>query len=91
MSQNHWARKVLHSERANGAGNVKADAEGRACYLESSNPINLVIYARLGFEFKKKIHLLRGKLPQELDVMVREPVSAAGKIGAKLKETRMNA
>lgn len=69
----------------------KADAEGRACYLESSNPINLVIYARLGFVVKKKIRLLRDKMPQELDVMVREPVSAAGKIGAKLKEMRMDA
>lgn len=53
--------------------------------------MNLVIYARLGFEFKKKIYLLRGKRPEELDIMVREPVSAAGMIGAKLKETRMNA
>lgn len=68
----------------------KADAEARACYLESSNPINLVIYERLGFGTKKKIHLLRGRMPQELDIMVREPVSAAGKIGAKLKETRMD-
>lgn len=68
----------------------KADAEARACYLESSNPINLVIYERLGFGIKKKIHLLRGRMLQELDIMVREPVSAAGKIGAKLKETRMD-
>lgn len=74
-----------------GAGSVQADAEGRACYLESSNPMNLVIYARLGFEFKKKIYLLRGKRPEELDIMVREPVSASGMIGAKLKETRRNA
>ncbi|MCJ1381144.1 hypothetical protein MMC17_004253 [Xylographa soralifera] len=51
-----------------------ADTEGRACYLESSNDVNPVIYAKLGFEPKKKIQLTRGRRPIELDIMVREPV-----------------
>lgn len=46
-----------------------ADFEGRACYLESSNPINPAIYRKLGFEIAKTIEL--GK--HELDIMVREP------------------
>ena len=82
-------RGRLWEFEANGAGNGKADAERHACYLESSNPINLVIYGRLGFEIRKKIHLLRGKARHELDAMVREPVSTAGKIGAKLQEMRV--
>ena len=51
----------------------KADKEGRACYLESSNAINPVIYRKMGFEIKKKIVLTRGVKPVELDIMVREP------------------
>ncbi|MCJ1252267.1 hypothetical protein MMC24_000071 [Lignoscripta atroalba] len=54
----------------------KADAEGRACYLESSNGINPVIYGKMGFQIKKTIHLTRGEEPIELDIMVREPVKA---------------
>lgn len=52
----------------------QADEQGRACYLESSNAVNPVIYARLGFEITKKIQLTRGAKPVELDIMVREPV-----------------
>lgn len=51
-----------------------ADFEGRACYLESSNPINPIIYRKLGFEVVKKIQLMGG-LKHELEIMVREPVS----------------
>ena len=53
---------------------LQADEQGRACYLESSNEVNPVIYARLGFEMTKKIHLTRGAKPIELDIMIREPV-----------------
>lgn len=51
-----------------------ADAEGRACYLESSNDINPKIYAKFGFEIKKKVYLQRAKEHVELDLMVREPI-----------------
>jgi len=50
-----------------------ADAEGLACYLESSNDINPIIYGKLGFEIKKKLELKRGEKPVVLDLMVREP------------------
>ena len=51
----------------------QADLTDRACYLESSNDINPVIYAKLGFAIERKIHLTRGEKPVELDIMVREP------------------
>lgn len=51
----------------------KADAEGRACYLESSNDINVKIYSKMGFEVRKRIHLQRAEHNVELDIMVREP------------------
>ena len=51
-----------------------ADVEGRACYLESSSPINRKIYGKMGFELKKNIYLQRAEEHVELDIMVREPV-----------------
>lgn len=51
-----------------------ADADGAPCYLESSNDINPKIYAKLGFEIKKKIELKRAEKVVILDIMVREPV-----------------
>jgi len=51
-----------------------ADAEGRACYLESSNEVNRIIYGKLGFGLKKNIYLQRAEQHVELDIMVREPV-----------------
>ncbi|MCJ1480622.1 hypothetical protein MMC06_000777 [Schaereria dolodes] len=54
----------------------QADAEGRTCYLESSNGINPVIYGKMGFQIRKTIHLTRGNTPIELDIMVREPIKA---------------
>jgi predicted acetyltransferase len=50
-----------------------ADAEQKACYLESSNDINPKIYAKFGFEIKKKVYLQREVSPVELDLMIREP------------------
>jgi ribosomal protein S18 acetylase RimI-like enzyme len=50
-----------------------ADRDGRACYLESSNDVNPKIYARMGFEIKKKIYLQRAEEHIPLDLMVREP------------------
>lgn len=65
------ARKVVEFMTA------KADAEGKPCYLESSNAINPIIYRKLGFEIVKKIELKRAKEGVvELDIMVREPKTA---------------
>jgi ribosomal protein S18 acetylase RimI-like enzyme len=52
---------------------VKADAEKKPCYLESSNAKNPAIYRKWGFELARKIHLQRAKENIELDIMVREP------------------
>jgi len=57
----------------------QADREGLPCYLESSNPVNPAIYKKLGFEERRKIHLQRANQNVELDIMVREPVGAAGR------------
>ena len=51
-----------------------ADQEGRACYLESSNDINPIIYRKLGFETVKEIRLKEGN--HSLDIMVREPTGS---------------
>ncbi|KAK3070319.1 hypothetical protein LTR53_010670 [Teratosphaeriaceae sp. CCFEE 6253] len=64
-----YARKVIeHVTR-------RTDAEGRACYLESSHEINRIIYGKMGFELKKNIYLQRAEEHVELDIMVREPVN----------------
>jgi ribosomal protein S18 acetylase RimI-like enzyme len=59
----------------------KADSEGRACYLESSNVVNVGIYERLGFEQKKRVELdmgdENGNGSLELDIMVREPMTGS--------------
>ena len=57
----------------------KADQEGAACYLESSNVCNLKLYKRLGFRVIKQIKLKKGSSTNgecdvPLDIMVREPV-----------------
>ena len=62
-----YARKVIEHVTK------RADAEGRACYLESSNEVNRKIYGRMGFELKKNIYLQRDLKHVELDIMVREP------------------
>ena len=54
----------------------QTDIEGRACYLESSNDINPIIYGKLGFKVVRKIYLKREKEDIPLDIMVREPVQA---------------
>ena len=43
-----------------------ADEGGKACYLESSNEVNPKIYAKFGFEIKKKVYLQRADEPVEL-------------------------
>lgn len=53
---------------------IQADHENRACYLESSNDINPVIYGKMGFKVVKKIYLKRAEEAIRMDIMVREPV-----------------
>jgi len=67
-----YARKVI--EYVTGI----ADAAGRACYLESSNEVNRIIYGKLGFERRKIVYLQRAVEHVELDIMVREPVMKKG-------------
>lgn len=70
-----YARKVIdHVTRI-------ADAEGRACYLESSNTVNRKIYGKMGFEMRKNIYLQRDVEHVELDIMVREPVAERARKG----------
>ncbi len=57
-----------------------ADAEGRACYLESSNLVNRKIYGKMGFELRKNIYLQRAEENVELDIMVREPRIVNGEV-----------
>ncbi|KAI9712863.1 MAG: hypothetical protein M1828_001532 [Chrysothrix sp. TS-e1954] len=52
----------------------QADAEGRACYLESSNRANVGLYERLGFVIRRRIMLIRADKQIGLDIMVREPL-----------------
>lgn len=51
----------------------RADAEGKAAYLESSNAANLGFYERLGFQTLKRIDLTRGPALVSMDCMLREP------------------
>ena len=62
-----YARKLIDKVTA------IADSDGRPCYLESSNEVNLIIYGKMGFEVKKKVHLQRAEEDVQLDIMVREP------------------
>ncbi|KAI9675928.1 MAG: hypothetical protein M1829_003166 [Trizodia sp. TS-e1964] len=51
----------------------KADAENRACYLESSAGTNAGFYQKHGFISMRKLNLTRGETPIIMDIMVREP------------------
>ena len=66
-----YARKVIEFVSR------QADEEGKACYLESSNAVNRVIYGKLGFEVRREIYLQRAEEVIMLDVMVREPKGEA--------------
>jgi GNAT superfamily N-acetyltransferase len=63
-----------------------ADAEGRACYLESSNASNPAIYRKYGFETIKSIELKRAEKVVALDIMVREPQSGRSQSSASLEK-----
>lgn len=62
-----YARRLIEHVTA------RADREGRACYLESSNEVNPRIYGKFGFAVAKKAYLQRESVPVELDLMIREP------------------
>jgi len=51
-----------------------ADESGAACYLESSNDVNPIIYGKMGFEKVCKIEFKRAEKDVCLDIMVREPI-----------------
>lgn len=57
----------------------RLDQEGRACYLESSNDINPIIYGKLGFKTVKQIYLTGGEKELRMDCMVREPLTISEK------------
>jgi len=65
----------------------RADAEGRATYLESSAESNLGYYVKYGFEQKCDIQLERGEEPVKLHIMVREPQSPVEGSKRKGRET----
>src|SRR5215469_4875876 len=56
-----WGRNKGYSRKLVEYVTKKADADGLACYLESSHTINMVIYNKYGFEFKKQIALTRAE------------------------------
>jgi hypothetical protein len=58
---------------------LKADAEGRACYLESSHGHNVPFYNKRGYYITRKVYLCRGDKPVALDIMVREPQTQKSK------------
>ncbi|KAI1337391.1 hypothetical protein F5Y15DRAFT_417858 [Xylariaceae sp. FL0016] len=63
----------------------KADAEGRAMYLESSSEKNNSYYKKFGFEIKKDIYLgADSDSPVRLTIMVREPQILTHTIPIKL-------
>jgi hypothetical protein len=66
---------------------ARADAEGRATYLESSAKSNLGYYVKYGFEQKCDIQLERGEQPVKLHIMVREPQSLGEGSNGKAQET----
>jgi len=66
-----------------------ADRDSQACYLESSNEVNPVIYGRMGFECKRKVYLQRcEKGIVELDIMIREPKGKRNSFAEKVSEMR---
>jgi ribosomal protein S18 acetylase RimI-like enzyme len=62
-----YARKAIEHVTA------RADRSGKACYLESSDEVNVRIYGKMGFEVRKAVWLQREAEPVRLDIMVREP------------------
>lgn len=57
---------------------LRADRDGKACYLESSKEMNVDIYRKFGFEARDRIVLEQaaGRPDVPLEIMVREPVSS---------------
>ena len=51
----------------------QCDEEGRFCYLESSNVVNVPLYEKLGFGISDSITFAKDP-SVALDIMVREPM-----------------
>ena len=95
VSKKVWRPKPLISHQKP-LMDLQADIEARACYLESSNEVNVPLYRKLGFNVEKQIHLHRGKKTVAMDIMVREPIlekpvdSTAAKEGIKPEPIQVN-
>lgn len=66
-----YAKKLIEHMLA------RADAEGKATYLESSAHNNIKYYVRFGFTEAMDIELTGNKEPVKLHIMVREPQGMA--------------
>lgn len=75
----------------NKANRIQADKAGAVCYLESSHDINVKIYGKMGFEFKKKIYLQREANLLHMDIMVRYPktIEATETVEKKIGASRL--
>lgn len=76
-----YARKLIQDMTS------KADAEGKAMYLESSAETNMAYYTKYGFVHKMDIQLERGPKPVKLHIMVREPDAKAESSKRSVGET----
>jgi ribosomal protein S18 acetylase RimI-like enzyme len=70
------ARRMGHARALVEQVTARADAEGKACYLESSKEMNVDIYRKFGFEPRDRVVLEQpaGRPDVPLEIMVREPV-----------------
>ncbi|KAI9732366.1 MAG: hypothetical protein M1834_001573 [Cirrosporium novae-zelandiae] len=65
----------------------EADKHNQACYLESSNDINPIIYGKMGFNVARKVALSRSEKPVFMDIMIREPNSSSNGISRSPETT----
>jgi GNAT superfamily N-acetyltransferase len=68
-----YALIECYSARLADMGYIQADHERRACYLESSNDINPIIYGKMGFKVVRNVYLKGETEDIRMDIMVREP------------------
>jgi ribosomal protein S18 acetylase RimI-like enzyme len=70
------ARRMGHARALVEHVTARADAERKACYLESSKEMNVDIYRKFGFEPRDRVVLEQpaGRPDVPLEIMVREPL-----------------